>query len=168
MTASAPGEDMTDARVPIPDPTLMRRAGNRMILALIAILILVTPFTIWGVVLLAAAELPGLPLAVGGVVLAIAATATTVATLQIRRTLSDGTVTRDSLLRARRVATRARAASLMTLLALLLFGLIRLLAGEWWSLLGAIMTGVALYFFARGARTVIQAQSRSLTTTDTN
>lgn len=44
----------------------MRRAGTRMLIALIIVLVLATFFTAGGISLTAAGELPGLPLAVGG------------------------------------------------------------------------------------------------------
>lgn len=153
---------MTDNRIHVPDPALMRRAGNRMILALVAILIFATPFTIWGIVLLAAGELPGLPLAVGGAVLEIATVVLVVTTLRIRSTLDHDTISRESLLQARRVARGVRLASLTTVLALIAYGLIRGLTGEWWSLLTALLIGVALYLLGSGAKNIVRAQDRSL------
>jgi membrane protein implicated in regulation of membrane protease activity len=91
-------------------------------------MILVTPLTVWGITLLAAGELPGLPLAVGGAVLEVAAVVLTAAALRVRRTLSQETVSRDSLLAGRRVAGRVRLASLVTLLGLVVFGFVLVLS----------------------------------------
>lgn len=153
---------MTDDRVRVPDPALMQRAGTRMLLTLIIVLILVTPLTVAGITLLAAGEAAGLPLAVGGAVLGVAAIVLTATTRRIRRTLDQGTVSRRSLVTARRVSRQVRLASLTTLLALIVFGLVRGLSGEWWSLGTALLMGVALYVFANGTNTMVKAHDRAL------
>jgi hypothetical protein len=80
---------MSENRVHIPDPNLMRRAGTRITIALIIVLILTTPFTIGGITLLANGELPGLPLAACGAVVQIGCIVVVVFTLRIRRTLNQ-------------------------------------------------------------------------------
>ncbi|NMO50057.1 hypothetical protein HH310_02450 [Actinoplanes sp. TBRC 11911] len=153
---------MSDDRVRVPDPALMQRAGTRMLLALIIVLILVTPLTVGGITLLVAGEAAGLPLAAGGVVLGVAAIVLTVTTRRIRRTLDQGTVARGALEAARRVSRRVRLACLTTLLALIVFGVVRGLSGEWWSLGTALLMGVALYVFGNGANTMVKAHDRAL------
>jgi hypothetical protein len=153
---------MTDNRVHVPDPALIYRAGIRSVLALPVILILSTVLISWGVTLLAAGEALGLPFAVGGVVLAISVIAITTATLGIRRSLDQDSISRESLLKARRIAKGVSFASLATVLALILFGLVRGLMGEWWSMLTTLLISVVLYVFGRAARNVAKAQTRSL------
>lgn len=154
---------MSDDRIPVPDPALMRRAGKRMILALIPLLFLATLIAVWGIVLVAAGEVPGLPLLVGGVVLAVAAVTLTVSGFRVRRTLRQSTVSRASSMKARQAAGRVRIATLITMVLLVVFGLLRVISGEWWSLLTALMVSAVLYFLASGAKTVVKAQERSLT-----
>ena len=149
-------------RIQVPDPALMRRAGGRMIRAMIFILVLVTPFTLGGSRLLAAGELPALPLAVGGLVLAAAAVALTVTNLRVRRTLDGCTVARSAMAAARRANRWIRAAVVATLAGLLGFGLIRLTFGDKWSILTALLVSVALFFLARGLTRIIRAQSQGL------
>ena len=153
---------MTENRVRVPDPTLMRRAGNRVVVATIAILILATPLIVWGMTLLVAGELPGLPLAVGGAALGVGAVVLASATLRVRRTLDHDTVSRETMRAARRVIGLVRTALLLTLLLLVVFGIARVLAGEWWSLLIALLVGVVVYLLARGAGSIAKAQDRSL------
>jgi hypothetical protein len=155
---------MSDHRIRIPDPALIRRAGNRMIAALVAILALATPLTIWGIVLTVAGEWAGVPLAVGGLVLAIAAITLTLSTLQIRGSLVRDSVSRESLLRARRTTRNVRRACLATLLGLLADGLIRGLVGEWWSMLTALVMGLVLFILATGTTNMAKAQDGSLST----
>ncbi|GIM97539.1 hypothetical protein [Paractinoplanes toevensis] len=159
---------MTDDRIQVPDPALVRRAGKRMIPALIAILILAAPITIWGVALLSAGELPGLPLAVGGLVLAVAAVMLTMSGLRVRQTLQQNTVSRESLRKARNVARGVRFASLGTLFGLVTYGLVRGLSGEWWSLLTALLVGIALYVLGNGASNAAKQQERSLVSPEVN
>jgi hypothetical protein len=129
---------------------------------MIAILILATPITSWGITLLAAGELPGLPLAVGGAALGIGAVVLASATLRVRRTLDNGTVSREAMLAARRTIGLVRSALLITLLLLLVYGIARVLVGEWWSLLVALLLAGVLYLLAIGASNIAKAQDRSL------
>jgi hypothetical protein len=101
----------SEHRVRVPDPALMRRAGNRMIRTLIIVLVLVTPLTVGGLSLVAAGELPGLPLAIGGAVLELAAVAVTAAAFRVRSTLDHETISRTSLLAARRPLGRSGSAA---------------------------------------------------------
>lgn len=153
---------MTDNRVRVPDPALMRRAGGRMILALVFILVLATPITAWGVVLIAGGEISGLPLAVGGAVLAVAAVVLTLGSLGVRRSLDGGTVTRESIRTARRTTTAVRAGCLVAVVGLVIFGLARAAAGELWSLMTAIPVSGVLFLFAHGAGRLAKAQQQSL------
>jgi len=153
---------MSENRVRVPDPTLMRRAGNRVVVATIAILILATPLTIWGITLLAAGELPGLPLALGGAALGIGAVVLASATLQVRRTLDHDTVSREAMQTAGRIVRLVRTGLLLTLLLLVAFGVVRALTGEWWSLLVALLVGAVIYLLAIGASNIAKAQDRSL------
>jgi hypothetical protein len=153
---------MSENRVQVPDPSVMRRAGKRVVVATIAILILATLLTIWGITLLAAGELPGLPLAVGGAALGIGAVVLASATLRVRRTLDHDTVSRDAMLAARWVVGLVRTGLLLTLLLLVVFGLVRVLAGEWWSLMVALLMGAVLYLLAKGASNIVKAQDQSL------
>lgn len=149
-------------RVHVPDPALMRRAGRRMAYALVMLLILTTFFTVGGISLLVAGELPGLPFAVGGAVLAIAAIVLVVATVRVRRTLEGQTVARSSLLTARRTAGWVRRITLATAAALIVYGIVRVFVGDPWSLLTAGIISVALLLLARGSKAMRVAQSRQL------
>jgi hypothetical protein len=154
---------VSENRLHIPDPDLMRRAGTRMAVALIIVLILTAPFTIGGVTLLAAGELPGLPLAVGGAVLQISCIVLVVVTLRIRRTLDGPTIARSALLTARRVAAWTRRTALLAILALILFGLVRLAFDDRWSLGTASLMSIGLFFLANGGKNMGKAQDRALT-----
>src|SRR5687768_11297425 len=139
-------------RVPVPDPALLRRAGRRMIIALVLVLFLTMFFTVGGIALLAAGELAGLPFAVGGAVLQLASIVLVVATLRIRRTLDDRSVARSSLVAAHRTAGQVRRVALGTLFALILYGVVRLLLGDPWSLATACLIGIGLFFLAKGCK----------------
>jgi len=91
---------VSENRIQVPDPELMRRAGTRMVTAMVLVLILTAPLTIGGISLAAQGELPGLPLAVGGAVLQLCCLVLVVATLRIRRTLDGRTIARSALLTA--------------------------------------------------------------------
>ncbi|WP_125810173.1 hypothetical protein [Actinoplanes sp. ATCC 53533] len=130
--------------------------------ALVIVLILTTFFTAGGISLLASGELPGLPLAVGGAVLQIAAIVLVVATLGIRRTLDAHTVARSSLLAARRTARWVRRIALVTLLALVGYGLVRLVLGDPWSLITACIIDIGLFLLARGSKAIGLAQEQAL------
>jgi len=91
---------VSENRIQVPDPELMRRAGTRMVTAMVLVLILTSPLTIGGISLAARGELPGLPLAVGGAVLRLCCLVLVVATLRIRRTLDGRTIARSALLTA--------------------------------------------------------------------
>ncbi|GAA3344165.1 hypothetical protein GCM10020358_46300 [Amorphoplanes nipponensis] len=154
-------------RVHVPDPALMRRAGRRMTVALVILLILTTVLTVGGISLLVAGELAGLPLAVGGAVLEVAAVVLVVTTLRIRRTLNAQTVARSALLTASRTAGRVRLVVLVTLLALVAYGVARLLAGDRWSLVTAGIIGIGLFLLARGSKAMRVAQDQALNTRET-
>jgi hypothetical protein len=156
---------VSDNRVHVPDPVLMRRAGNRMVIAMVMILILTLPFTVGGISLLIAGELPGLPLAVGGFVLEICSIVLVAASLRVRRTLDGQTIARPALLAARRVAGGVRRTAVVTILALILFGLIRSAFGDGWSLLTAAILSIGLFLLARGTKTMGKAQDRALAQT---
>jgi hypothetical protein len=132
-----------------------------MMLATIVILILAVLLTSWGITLLVAGELPGLPLAVGGVVLGIAAIVLTTSAARVRRTLDHDTVSRESILEAQRVSQAVRSAILVTMAALAIFGVFRVLAGEW-SLLISLLVCAVLYLLARGAGATAKAQAQSI------
>jgi hypothetical protein len=149
-------------RVHVPDPALMRRAGRRMTTALVIMLILTTFFTVGGISLVIAGEFAGLPLAVGGAVLQIACIVLVVATLRVRRTLDGRTVARSSLLTARRTAGRVQRIALVTLFALILYGVVRLLLGDPWSLITAFLIGIGLLLLARGSKAMGRAQDQAL------
>lgn len=153
---------MSNERVHVPDPALMRRATRRMTVALVLLLILATFFTVGGISLVAAGELAGLPFAVGGGVLQISAIALVIATWNIRRTLADQTVARSSLLTARRTSGWIRRITLATTTALIGYGLIRIASGDPFSLLTAGIIGIGLFLLARGSRTISRAQDQSL------
>jgi hypothetical protein len=133
-----------------------------MTIAVVIMLILTTFFTAGGVSLLVAGELPGLPFAVGGAVLQIAAIALVVATWHVRRTLDGRTVARSSLLTARRAAGWVRRITLATLIALLGYGVIRLTLGDPWSLVTACVISIGLFLLARGGKNMGLAQDQAL------
>jgi hypothetical protein len=99
---------VSDTRIQIADPTLMRRAASRMVLGLVIVLVLTTFFTAGGISLLIAGELPGLPFAVGGAIVQLALIALVVASLNIRRTVAGDTISSTTLVAARRTATFVR------------------------------------------------------------
>jgi hypothetical protein len=153
------------SRLQIPDPALMRRAGTRMTVALMVVLTLISPFTIGGVTLLAAGELPGLPLAVGGAVLQMSCIVLVVATVHIRRTLDDRTIARSALLAARQVTAWTRRTAVATILTIILFGLVRLAFEDRWSLGTACIMSIGLFFLANGSKNMRRAQELALTQT---
>jgi hypothetical protein len=153
---------MSENRLHIPDPNLIRRAGTRMTIALIIVLILTTPFTVGGITLLANSELPGIPLAVGGAVLQIACIVVVAVTLRIRRTLNGTTIARSTLLTARQVTARTRHTALATIPALILFGLVRLAFDDRWSLGTACIMSIGLFVLANGSKNMRKAQDRAL------
>lgn len=149
-------------RIHVDDPAFMRRARRRMTVALVMVLILTSFFTAGGISLVAAGELPGLPLAIGGAVLQIAAIVLVVATLRVGRSLDGQTVTRSSLRTARRTAGAVRLTAVVTLLALLLYGAVRFALGDHWSIVTAGIIGIALFFLARGGKALRRAHDQSL------
>jgi hypothetical protein len=153
---------MSDDRVHVQDPAFMRRATRRMTIAVVFLLILTTFFTAGGVSLVAAGELSGLPFAVGGAVLQIAAIALVVATWHVRRTLDGQTVARSSLVTARRAAGWVRRVTLATLIVLLGYGVIRLTLGDPLSLITACIIDIGLFLLARGSKTIGLAQDQAL------
>ena len=153
---------MSNDRVPVPDPALMRRAATRMTVAVVIVLVLTTFFTAGGISLLIAGELPGLPLAIGGAVLQIAAIALVVATWRVRRTLDAQTVARSALQTARLTSGWVRRITLTTLFALLGYGVIRLALGDPWSLVTACVISIGLFLLARGSKAIGLAQEQAL------
>ncbi|MET8153699.1 hypothetical protein ACIBSW_27515 [Actinoplanes sp. NPDC049668] len=149
-------------RVHVPDPELMRRAGRRMTTALVIMLILTTFLTVAGISLVAAGELAGLPLAVGGAVLEIAAIVLVVATLRVRRTLDGRTIARSALLTARQTANRVYRVALVTTIALIGYGVVRLVLGDPWSLVTACVISIGLFLLARGSKSMGLAQDQAL------
>ncbi len=156
---------MTDTRIPVPDPPLMRRAARRMTVALVVVLALTTIVTVAGFTLLATGQLPGLPLAAGGLILQLALIVLVVVTLRVRYTLDGNTISRAALADARRITVGVRRLALTTIAALLVYALIRLGFGDPWSLLTAVLIGIALWFLAAGAKRIRQAHDRSLAPT---
>ena len=154
---------MSNDRVHVPDPALMRRATRRMTVSLVFVLILTTFFTGGGISLVAADELAGLPFAVGGAVLQVSAIALVVATRNIGRTLADQTVARSSLQTARRTSGWVRRITLATLIGLIGYGVVRMASGDPFSLLTAGIIGIGLFFLARGSKVISRAQDQSLT-----
>lgn len=144
----------------VPDPALMRRACRRMILALIVFLVLSSPFTIGGISLVATGNLPGLPFAFGGAVLQIAALITVAATIAVRASLDDATVSGRAVSTSRRILTVTRLGILATIVALLLFAAIRVFLGDYWSLLTAVLISGALWLTASMLRRVRQSYDR--------
>ena len=153
---------MSNDRVHVPDPTLMRRATRRMTISLAFLLILTMFFSVGGMSLVAAGELPGLPFAVGGAVLQIGAIALVIATWNISRTLNGQTVARSSLLTARRTSGWVRRITLATILALIGYGVIRLALDDAFSLVTAGIISIGLFLLARGSKTIGLAQDQSL------
>jgi hypothetical protein len=149
-------------RIRVEDPAFLRRAAKRMTLALVMVLALTSFFTVGGISLVKAGQLPGLPLAIGGATLQLAAVVLVVATLGIRGSLRDQTVTRSSLLRARGTTRVVRVVLFAALVALMLYGVVRLALGDPWSLLTAVIIGIALFLLARGTRVLLAAQNKSL------
>ena len=154
---------MTENRIPVSDPAFMRRAGRRMTISLVFVLILCTLFTVGGITLVVNGELPGLPFAVGGAVLQIGFIIIVVATLRVHRTLAGATIARSALLTARRVSAGIRRIAWATIVALILFGLVRLaLVDDPWSIGTAGLISIALVLLASGSKKIGRAQDRSL------
>ena len=153
---------MSNDRVHVPDPALMRRATRRMTISLVFLLILTTFFTVGGISLVAAGEPAGLPFAVGGTVLQISAIALVIATWNIRRTLAGQTVARSSLLTARRTSGWVRRLTLATIIALIGYGIVRIALGDQFSLLTAGIIGIGLFLLARGSKAISLSQDQSL------
>jgi membrane protein implicated in regulation of membrane protease activity len=153
---------MTENRLPVPDPGLMRHAFRRMVVALVLLLILTAFFTAGGIAVVVSGELPGLPLAVGGAVLMLSAVVLVVAVFRVRRTLDGRTISRSALLAARRTAALIRRTAVLTVLVLLLFGLVRLAFDDRWSLATAALMSVGLWLLARGSKNLGKAQDQTL------
>ena len=153
---------MSNDRVHVPDPALMRRATRRMTISLAFLLILTTFFTVGGISLVAAGELPGLPFAVGGAVLQIGAIALVIAPWNIRRTLDGQTVARSSLLTARQTSGWVRRIALATIIVLIGYGIVRITLGDAFSLVTAGIISIGLFLLARGSKTIGLAQDQSL------
>ena len=155
---------MSNDRVHVPDPALLRRAARRMTIAIVIMVVLTTFFTAGGISLLTAGELPGLPLAVGGAVMQIGAVALLIATWLVRRTLDGPTIARSSIMTARRTSKWVRRTTLSTIIMLIVYGLIRLTLGDPWSLAAAGIIGVALFLLATSSKNIGLAQDRALNT----
>jgi hypothetical protein len=140
----------------------MRRAATRTVLGLVVVLVLTTFFTAGGVSLLAAGQLPGLPLAVGGAVLQLTLIVVVIAVLRVRSTLDGHTVARSALVAARRTAVAVRRTALLTLAALLLYGLVRLVFGDRATLVTSALIGIALWTLSVGANRLRKAQDQSV------
>jgi uncharacterized membrane protein len=149
-------------RVRVEDPAYMRRAAKRMTFALVMVLALTSFFTVGGISLVRAGELPGLPFAIGGAVLQLAAVVLVVAALGVRSSLRDQSVSRSSMVRARRTIRVVRLTLFGTALALILYAVARLALGDPWTLLTVAVIGFALLLLARGTKAIITAQDRSL------
>jgi hypothetical protein len=74
----------------------------------------------------------------------------------------DRGVARSSLVAARQAAGWVGRVALGTLLALIGYGVVRLLLGDPWSLATACLVGIALFFLARGSKAMRVAQAQSL------
>lgn len=157
-----PDDPGADARIRVPDPALMRRAGTRMVIALVIVLVLATFFTAGGVSLTAAGELPGLPLAIGGAVVQLALVIIVVAVIRIRRTLTGQTIARSALTSARRTAIFVRRLALAAIAGLLAYALVRVILGDRWTLLTAVFISIPLWVVATGARRLRIAYDHSL------
>ena len=153
---------MSNDRVHVPDPALMRRATRRMTISLVLLLILTTFFTIGGISLVTAGELAGLPFAVGGAVLQVSAIALVIAMWNTRRTLAGQTVARSSLLTARRASGWVRRITLATIIALIGYGIVRTVLHDPFSLLTAGIISIGLFLLARGSKIISLAQDQSL------
>lgn len=163
MTVGQAQEDhVSDPRIQVPDPALMRRAASRTVLVLVVVLALTTFFTAAGVSLLAAGELPGLPFAVGGAVVQLALVVLVVAMLRVRRSLDGQTIARTALVTARRTTVAVGRAALATLAALLLYALARLTLGDRGTLLTAGIISPALLTLSVGTKRLRKAQDQSL------
>jgi hypothetical protein len=158
---------MSNDRVHVPDPALLRRAARRMTIAVVIMVVLTTFFTAGGISLLTAGELPGLPLAVGGATIQIGAIALLIATWHVRRTLNGHTIARSSLVTARRTSGWVRRITLATTVVLIVYGLIRLTLGDPWTLLTTGIIGVALFLLASACQNIGLAQDRALRTRET-
>ena len=150
---------MSNDRVHVPDPTLMRRATRRMTISLVFLLILTMFFSVGGMSLVVAGELPGLPFAVGGAVLQIGAIALVIATWNVRRTLNGQTVARSSLLTARRISGWVRRITPGDNLGA---HRVRLALDDAFSLVTAGIISIGLFLLARGSKTIGLAQDQSL------
>jgi hypothetical protein len=144
-------------RVPVPDPALMRRSTSRILVALIAFLLLSSFFTVGGISLVAAGELPGLPLAVGGAVVQLAVLAIVLAGLRVRSTLTGGTVSRVAVSAALRTLTIVRIGTVTTIFAAMLYAIARAIVGDRWTLLTAAIMAIILWATASSASKAMKA-----------
>jgi hypothetical protein len=156
---------VSDSRLPVPDPALLRRAYRRMVIALVGTSIPTAFLTVAGIVLVVSGDLPGLPLAAGGLVLLTGAALLVASVGRVRRSLNGPTVARSAVLTARAAATAVRRTAELTCLALLVFGLVRVAFGDFWSLITGAGVAIAVWFLARGCKSMADAQDRALTTT---
>jgi hypothetical protein len=153
---------MSESRLHVPDPDLMRRAFTRMVVALVFLVVLTAFFIIGGITLLANGEVPGLPLAVGGLVLLLGCVVLVATTRRVRRSLREQTISREALSAARRAAIMVRRTAILAAVALLVFGLVRIAFGDGWSLLTAAVMSVGLWLLARGGNTMRKAHDQAL------
>jgi hypothetical protein len=137
-------------RVRVPDVRRMRRGAWRMVLAALILLALLMFFTAGGTALLVAGEAPGLPFAVGGLVMQLSVVALVVGVLRVRATLVGDTVARTVMVANRRLFAAIRVVLLVTIALLVGYALVRLALGDPWALLTTGIVGVVLWMLARG------------------
>jgi hypothetical protein len=123
-----------------------------MIIPFIIVMFLLTFFTAGGVSMLTAGELPGLPFAVGGAIAQFAILTLIVAVLQVRLTLAGDTISATALAAASRTARLIRRIVLVAIVGLFIYGLVRVVLGDPWTLLAAALVSVVLGTVAVGAQ----------------
>jgi len=133
-----------------------------MVRTLVIALVLTSFFTFGGISLVTAGEVAGLPFAVGGAVLQIAAVALVGAARGVSRSLESQTVARPAMVAARRRVAVIRRVALGTVIVLFLYGVTRLVLGDPWSLVTAALIGFVLFLFANGIRATLKAHDQAL------
>lgn len=150
-------------RVTVADPAGMRRGARRAIRAGIIVLVLLCGFTVGGIAMLRAGELPGLPFAAGGATAQLAVLLIVFASVRVRATLTGDTIASRSLVSSRRIIQATGWLLLVVTAGLGVYAVIRAALGDPWTLLTAAIIAfilIALYIGTRrlksGTDTLIQ------------
>jgi hypothetical protein len=140
-----PREARRNDRIHIPNVDFMRQGAWRAVFAGTIVFLLVGGFTVGGISMVAAGEMPGLPFAVGGLVLQLSVIVMLSAVFRVRSSLDGDTVSRRAMTGAGNMHTGLGILLLCTLIGLALYSMVRfLLIEDPWTALTTLIIGVPL------------------------